>query len=358
MSCSENRNNPFFEESKLPYGAVEFDKIQSSDYLPAFEEGFRQFKADIDAVAACPDTPTFENTIEALESSGRLLNKVSAVFFNLMETDADDLMKETEEKVIPMQTEADSYLYMNEVIFKRIRQLYDSKDNGDLTTEQIKVLEKYYRRFVKGGALLDDKAKARFVEIQNRLGELRIKFAKNNLDESNAYVLNVTDIKRLEGLSQDQLEAAATRAKEKGLQGWAFNVQKPCWIPFLQTCKDRNLREQMYKAYYSRGNNNNEFDNKAIVKEILTLRLELANLLGYETFADYQLEDRMAKTPQSVTDDAKILGAPSGFPITIREVNLSAGARFVIPLTGKILTMPGLPKVPAAVKMEDMPWRE
>lgn len=302
MSCTENRNNPFFEDSKLPYGAVEFDKIQSSDYLPAFEEGFRQFKADIDAVAACPDAPTFENTIEALESSGRLLNKVSAVFFNLMETDADDLMKETEEKVIPMQTEADSYLYMNGVIFKRIKQLYDSKDNGTLTTEQIKVLEKYYRRFVKGGALLDNKAKARFVEIQNRLGELRIKFAKNNLDESNAYVLNVTDIKRLEGLSQDQLEAAATRAKEKGLQGWAFNVQKPCWIPFLQTCKDRSLREQMYKAYYSRGNNNNEFDNKAIVKEILTLRLELANLLGYETFADYQLEDRMAKTPQAAYD--------------------------------------------------------
>ena len=302
MSCSENRNNPFFEESKLPYGAVEFDKIKSSDYLPAFEEGFRQFKADIDAVAACPDAPTFENTIEALESSGRLLNKVSAVFFNLMETDADDLMKETEEKVIPMQTEADSYLYMNEVIFKRIKQLYGSKDNGGLTTEQIKVLEKYYRRFIKGGALLDDKAKARFVEIQNRLGELRIKFAKNNLDESNAYVLNVTDIKRLEGLSQDQLEAAATRAKEKGLHGWAFNVQKPCWIPFLQTCKDRSLREQMYKAYYSRGNNNNEFDNKAIVKEILTLRLELANLLGYETFADYQLEDRMAKTPQAAYD--------------------------------------------------------
>ena len=302
MSCTGNRTNPFFEESKLPYGAVEFDKIQSSDYLPAFEEGFRQFKADIDVVAACPDAPTFENTIEALESSGRLLNKVSAVFFNLMETDADDLMKETEEKVIPMQTEADSYLYMNEVIFKRIKQLYDSKDNGGLTTEQIKVLEKYYRRFVKGGALLDDKAKARFVEIQNRMGELRIKFAKNNLDESNAYVLNVTDIKRLEGLSQDQLEAAATRAKEKGLQGWAFNVQKPCWIPFLQTCKDRSLREQMYKAYYSRGNNNNEFDNKAIVKEILTLRLELANLLGYETFADYQLEDRMAKTPQAAYD--------------------------------------------------------
>ena len=231
-----------------------------------------------------------------------MLSRVSSVFFNLMETDADDIMKETEEKVIPMQTEADSYLYMNEVIFKRIKTLYDAKDNLGLTVEQIKVLEKYYRRFVKGGALLDDKAKARFVEIQNRLGELRVKFAKNNLDESNAYVLNVKDKKRLEGLPQDQLDAAAARAKEKGLEGWAFNVQKPCWIPFLQYCQDRDLREQMYKAYYSRGNNNNEFDNKQIVKEMLTLRLELANLLGYETFADMQLEDRMAKTPKAAYD--------------------------------------------------------
>ena len=190
-TCTEKRTNPFFEESKAPYGAVEFDKIKSSDYMPAFEEGFRQFKTDIDAVAACTDAPTFVNTIEALEASGDLLSKVSSVFFNLMETDADDIMKETEKKVIPMQTEADSYLYMNEVIFKRIKELYDNKDNIGLTVEQIKVLEKYYRRFVKGGALLDEQAKARYVEIQNRLGELRVKFANNNLDESNSYILNV-----------------------------------------------------------------------------------------------------------------------------------------------------------------------
>ena len=301
-SCSEKKTNPFFEESKAPYGAVEFDKISSEDYLPAFEEGFKRLKAEIDEIAACPDAPTFQNTVEALEASGRLLDRVASVFFNLMETDADDLMKETEEKVIPMQTEADSYLYMNEVIFNRIKTLYDSKENLGLTTEQKKVLEKYYRRFVKGGALLKGADKDRFVEIQNRLGLLRVKFAKNNLDESNAYILHVTDRSRLEGLPQDQLDAAATRAREKGLDGWAFNVQKPCWIPFLQYCRDRDLREQMYRAYYSRGNNNNEFDNKEIVKEILTLRLEEARLLGYETFADLQLEDRMAKTPQAAYD--------------------------------------------------------
>jgi len=303
MSCS-NRNNPFFQESQLPYGAVEFDKIQSSDYMPAFEEGFRQLKADIDAIAASEESPTFQNTIEQLEASGQLLSKVSGVFYNLMETDADDIMKETEEKIIPLQTEADSYLYMNEKVFNKVRLLYVNRDNNQpyMNVEQKKVLEKYFRRFARNGALLVYENRNRFVAIQNELAQLRIKFAKNNLDESNAYILHVTDIKRLEGLPQDQLDAAAARAKEKGLDGWAFNIQKPCWIPFLQYCKDRDLREQMYKAYYSRGNNNNEYDNKEIIKKTLSLRLEMAKLLGFKNFAEFQIEDRMAKTPQAAYD--------------------------------------------------------
>lgn len=302
ISCSEKRVNPFFVESNLPFGAVEFDKIESTDYMPAFEEGFRRFKAEIDSIAACPDAPTFENTIEALEGSGRLIARVGNVFFNLMESDADDIMKETEKKVIPMQTESSSYLYMNETLFNRVKTLYDNRESSGLTVEQQKVLEKYYRRFVKGGALLDEEVKARFVEIQNRLGELRVNFAENNLNESNAYILHVTDLKRLEGLPESQLEAAAARAKEKNLEGWVFNVQKPCWIPFLQYCKDRDLRREMYQAYYNRGNNDNEYDNKEIIKETLTLRHEMANILGYETFADLQLEDRMAKTPEAAYD--------------------------------------------------------
>ena len=303
MSCS-NRNNPFFQESQLPYGAVEFDKIQSKDYMPAFEEGFRQLKADIDAIAASEETPTFQNTIEQLEASGQLLSRVSGVFYNLMETDADDIMKETEEKIIPLQTEADSYLYMNEKVFNKVRLLYVNRDNNQpyMNVEQKKVLEKYFRRFARNGALLVYENRNRFVAIQNELAQLRIKFAKNNLDESNAYVLHVTDIKRLEGLPQDQLDAAAARAREKGLDGWAFNIQKPCWIPFLQYCKDRDLREQMYKAYYSRGNNNNEYDNKEIIKKTLSLRLEMAKLLGFKNFAEFQIEDRMAKTPQAAYD--------------------------------------------------------
>ena len=302
MSCSEKRANPFFAQSNAPFGAPQFDEIRSTDYLPAFKEGFAQLKQEIDAIAANPDAPTFENTIEALEASGRLLSKVGGVFYNLLETDADDVMKETEKVVIPMQTESSSYLYMNDDIFKKVKTLYDNRESIGLTVEQQKVLEKYYRRFVNGGAELNEQDKARFVEIQNRLSLLQVQFADNNLDESNAYVLNVTDKARLAGLPQDQLDAAAARAKEKGLEGWAFNVQKPCWIPFLQYCQDRDLREQMYKAYYSRGNNDNQYDNKTIIKEILTLRHELAGLLGYETFADYKLSDRMAKTPQAAYD--------------------------------------------------------
>lgn len=299
MSCVDNKSNPFFKETSAPYGAVEFDKISSSDYLPAFKEGFKQLKADIDAVANCTEPATFENTVEALEMSGQLLTKVGNVFYNLMETDADDVMKETERTIIPMQTDADSYLYMNDVIFGRIKTLYDNKDNLGLTVEQIKVLEKYYRTFVNGGALLNAQEKSRFVEIQNQLGELRVKFADNNLRESNNWILHVTDVKRLNGLPQSQLDAAASRAASRGVDGWVFNVQKPCWIPFLQYCQDRELREQMYKAYYSRGNNDDEFDNKAIIKEILTLRLEMAQMLGYKNFAEYKLVDRMAKTPEA-----------------------------------------------------------
>ena len=300
MSCSENRTNPLLEESKLPYGAVEFDKIRSTDYLPAFEEALSQLKANIDAIAACADAPTFENTIEPLESCDRLLGNVGRVFYNLMETDADDIMHETEEKAIPMENEANSYIFMNEVIFKRIKELHDNIDNIGLTVEQKEVLKKYYRRFVTGGALLDEKAKARFVEIQNRMGELRIKFANNNLDESNAYVLNVTDINRLKGLPKDQLEAAAARAREKDQEGWSFNIQ----IYFLaKRFKEVvEISKSTETIVQDRGNNNNEFDNKAIIKEFLQLRLELANLLGYETFADFVLEDRMAKTPQAAYD--------------------------------------------------------
>lgn len=302
-SCAGGNSwNPAFLESADSNGAVPFDRISNADFLPAAKEGIRQNKAEIDAIVACPDAPTFENTIEALEKSGRLLENVQGIFYNLIETDADDVLKETEKAAIPLLTDLQSYIYMNDKLFSRVKELNDKKDELGLTAEQKKVLDKYYREFVNGGALLEGADRERFTQINTRLMELQMEFADNVLDETNDYLLNVTDESRLAGLPADQMEAAAARAKEKGLEGWAFNIQKPCWIPFLQYCQDRDLREQMYKAYYTRGNNNNKFDNKAIIKEILQLRLEFANLLGYKTFADFKLEDRMAKTPQAAYD--------------------------------------------------------
>lgn len=292
-------DNPFFHESQAPYGAVEFEKISSEDFMPAFEEGFRQHKLEIDAIAECTEEPTFQNTIDPLEASGQLLARVGGVFYNLIETDADDILKETEEKIAPMSTEDQAYIYMNDKLFTRISKLYDNKTQLGLTREQEMVLDKYYRAFVNGGAKLDAKGKARLQEIDTKLSLLQMKFSDNMLDETNSYLLNVTDKSQLAGLADDQLEAAAKRAKDNGQEGWSFNIQKPCLIPFLQQCSNRDLREQMYKAYYTRGNNNNEFDNKAIIKEILELRLEKANMLGYETFADLALSTKMAKTPEA-----------------------------------------------------------
>jgi len=302
-ACGSNdRQNPFFTDSTLPFGAVEFDKISSEDFLPAYMEGFRQHKAEIDSIVSCKDEPTFENTIERLEASGQLLARINGVFFNLLETDADDIMKETEEKITPMMTEDEAYMTMNETLFGRVKKLHDNMPALGLEREQERVLEKYYTAFVNGGAMLDAEGKKRMTQIDTELSLLSMKFANNMLDETNAFVLNVTDLSQLEGLPEDQLSAAAQRASERGEQGWTFNIQKPCLIPFLQYCKSRTLREQMYKAYYSRGNNNNQYDNKEIIKQILQLRLEKAQLLGYETFADLKLSDKMAKTPQAAYD--------------------------------------------------------
>ena len=202
ISCSEKRVT-LLVESNLPFGAVEFDKIESTDYMPAFEEGCR-FKAEIDSIAACPDAPTF-NTIEALEGSGRLIACVGNVFFNLMESDADDIMKGREGH--SWQTESSSYLYMNETLFNRVK-TYMTTESSGLTVEQQKCL-KILPLLCKRRALLDEEVKARFREIQNRLGELRVNFAENN--KRATPITHVTDLKRLEGLPESQLEAAAAR---------------------------------------------------------------------------------------------------------------------------------------------------
>ena len=298
-ACGTKHDNPVLADSALPFGAPEFSKYQSTDYEAAFMEGLAQQRAEIDAVAESKEPPTFDNTIAALERSGKKLAKVTGIFFNLNETDADDVMRETEKKLSPLLTEHSAYMTMNEALFARVKALYDTKAALGLTREQEMVLDKYYRMFVKGGALLDAEKKARLMEIDKQLSLASIEFGENALAETNAFQLVITDEKDLAGLPQSSVNAAREAAKAAGKEGWMFTLHKPSWIPFLQYADNRELRKQMYLGYINRGDNNNENDNKEVIARILKLRQQKAQLFGYETFADYQLEDKMAKTPEA-----------------------------------------------------------
>ena len=298
-ACNAKHDNPVLSESSLPFGAPEFAKYESTDYEPAFMEGFAEQRAEIDAIVACTDAPTFDNTIAALERSGKKLAKATGVFFNLNETDADDVMREAEKRLSPLFTEHSAYMTMNEALFTRIKALYDDKANLGLTREQEMVLDKYYRMFVKGGALLDADKKAQLMEIEKQLSLASIEFGENALAETNAFVLVITDEKDLAGLPQSSVNAAREAAQAAGKEGYLFTLQKPSWIPFLQYADNRELRKQMYLAYINRGDNNNENDNKEVIARILKLRQQKAQLFGYETFAEFQLEDKMAKTPEA-----------------------------------------------------------
>ena len=293
------KHNPVLTDSALPFGAPEFSKYQSADYEPAFMEGFEEQRAEIDAIVANPEAPTFDNTIAALERSGKKLAKVTGVFFNLNETDADDVMREAEKRLSPLFTEHSAYMTMNEALFARIKVLYDDKTNLGLTREQEMVLDKYYRMFVKGGALLDADKKAQLMEIEKQLSLASIEFGENALAETNAFELVITDEKDLAGLPQSSINAAREAAQAAGKEGYLFTLHKPSWIPFLQYADNRELRKQMYLGYINRGDNNNDNDNKEVIARILKLRQQKAQLFGYETFAEFQLEDKMAKTPEA-----------------------------------------------------------
>lgn len=299
LSSCNKRQNPLMQPSGDAFGAPEFDKIESTDYLPAFKEAFKLQKAEIDAIAKNSEAPTYENTIDALEKSGQLLSHVSGIFMNVNETDADDTMKETEKIITPMLTEQSAYITMNEPLFQRVKTLYDNQSTLGLTREQEVVLEKYYKMFVKGGALLSAEQKAELVEIDKQLSLATMQFGDNSLAETNAYTLNITDTKDLSGLPEAVVAAAKDRAEAAGKDGWLFTLQIPSWEPFMQYADNRALRKEMFLAYTMRGNNDNEHDNKALIKQILELRLRKAKLFGYDTFADYQLEDKMAKTPEA-----------------------------------------------------------
>ena len=310
LICSCNMKNPFLTESSAPFGAPEFDKITNEHYLPAFEAGIAEGKAEIDAIVANQDEPTFENTIEAMEYAGETLNRVANVFYNIMEAHTNDEMQAIAEQVSPMLTEFSMYSSLNPVLFAKVKAVYDKKDELGLEPDQMKLLENTYRGFVRGGANLSDEDKEAFSKISEELSLASLQFSKNVLASTNAYTLHVTDSADLVGLPEYVKSAGAETAKEKGLEGWAFTLAYPSFAPFMKYSENRELRRQMWTAYNSKAIGG-ENDNSELVKKIVDLRIKKANILGYETFADYALEVRMAKDRKTVEEFIMQLLEPS-----------------------------------------------
>lgn len=294
-----NDKNPLLEVSRCPYGAPQFDKIRNGHYMPAFREALKEARAEVDAIADDPSEPTFENTIERLEYSGRTLDRVSGIFFNLLEAESDDEMQKIAEEVSPLLTEHSMYVSLNSRLFERVRKVYDKKESLRLDKEAAMLLEDTYKSFTRNGAALSDEDKKTYGKYAEELSLLSLRFGKNVLDATNAYMLRITDRSRLEGLPDYVLEMGAAAAKEKGVDGWVFTLEYPSYSPFMKYCRDRELRREMYMAYSTRGASG-EYDNRQTVKRITGLRMKMAELLGYGTYADYALEERMAKTSAAV----------------------------------------------------------
>jgi peptidyl-dipeptidase Dcp len=295
------KNNPFFQKYNTPFNVPPFDKIMVKHYLPAIKEGIKKQQTEIEVITSNPEPPTFHNTIEALNDSGMALREVENVFYNLLDANTNDRMQTVAKRIAPILSKHDDDIRLNEKLFKRVKMVYQKKGKLALTGEQNRLLDEYYRNFVRGGANLDLQKQAKLRELNKELSLLTLKFGENVLKENNHFTLVIEKKEELAGLPQSVITAAAEAAKETGNQGkWVFTLHKPSMIPFLQYSQKRKLREKIFKAYINRGNHNNERDNKDTLARIASLRLQKARLLGYETHAHYILEKNMAKKPANV----------------------------------------------------------
>lgn len=306
-SCNKKKKdlsgNPFFTEYTTPFGVPPFDKIDTTHYIPAFEEGMIQHNLEIDSIINSKEEPTFENTILKYDKSGRLLTKVGNVFFNLLSALTNDRMQDIAMEISPKLSEHRDAIMMNEKLFARIKAIYDKRNESKLDSQQIRVVEKYYKDFVRNGANLSKDKQDSLKSVNSKLSKLELQFGQNLLAETKDFKLIVDKKEDLEGLPQTSIDAAAEAAKEAGKEGkWIFTLDKPSLIPFLQYAKNRELREKIYRGYFMRGDNDNKNDNKKIIDEIVNLRIEKAKLLGFTNFAQYVVEQNMAKTPETVND--------------------------------------------------------
>lgn len=300
MGCMKT-NNPFFETYKNKYGAPPFDKIKNEHYMPAFKEGIKQHQAEIDSIATNSEAPTFTNTIEKLDFSGELLKKVSSVFFNLYSCNTNEGMEKIANEITPILTEHNDNIYLNDKLFERVQTIFHNRTKLGLTDEQIRLLEKYHRNFIRSGAALNPDQKTKLRAINKELGLAQLAFGQNVLAETNSYKKVVDKESDLAGLPESVRQAAAEAAKEAKMPGkWVFATQKASFIPVLQYSENRELRKELLMAYTTRANHNNKYNNDAVINKIIKLRTQKAQLLGFATSADFVLDDTMAKTPKAV----------------------------------------------------------
>ena len=301
IGCSTQQENPLLQEWDTPFQTPPFDEIKNEHFMPAFLEGMKAEKAEVNAIIANEAAPTFKNTIEALEKSGVLLERVSRVFNCLNEANTNDELQQISKEVAPLQTRHYDDIYLNNKLFVKLSQIYKQQGSLGLTPEQTILLENYYLRLVRKGAKLNDDDKNDLRAINEELSGLYVKFSQNHLKETNALGLIIDNEADLAGLPDGVIQAAAEMAKDRSMEGkWVFSLQRPSFTPFLINSEKRKLREILYTAYIDRGNNNDEYDNKQVVSRIAALRVSRANLLGYKTHADYTLERSMAKNRENV----------------------------------------------------------
>ena len=283
-----------------PYGTAPFSKIKTADFIDAFKTAIAKSKAQINAICNNLEAPSFQNTIEALEFSALELERISSIFFNLNAAETNGDIQQIAQQISPMLAEFSNDVALNEVLFSKIKSIFEQKDSLTLSQEQAQLLEKKYKSFSRNGALLNNKDKEHLREIDKALSKLKLTFGEHLLAETNNFELHILEESKLEGLPDDEKEAAKLRAIQKEKKGWIISLDYPSYVPFMKYAKNRELRRRLALAFGRKGFQNNELDNQKIVLEIAKLRFQRANLLGYKTHADYILEERMAKTPQTV----------------------------------------------------------
>ena len=310
LAC--NKTNPLLDQPATPYGVPAFDQVKTEHYLPAFEEAIRENKAEIDAIVNGDPIATFENTIEALDRSGLLLDRVTGVFFNVLEADGNDEMDAIAEKVSPMLSELSAYIILNDALFERVKAVYDVRNELDLTAEQMRLLTETYKSFADNGANLPADKKERLKQINEELDLLSLQFGRNVVAETNSCLRFITNEEELKGLPESAKAFAAEEAAAAGHpREWLFTPKRTSFTPVLQYCENRELRKQLLMDYTTRANHDNDNDNKAVIIREMQLRIERANLFGYANPADYILKDCMAKDHQTVDAFLQSVWAPS-----------------------------------------------